>query len=607
MAAPQRWSAGSRPVGGPRDDHPGGEVVRLLAHDRLGHAQRRGLVAQQQVLAPGSAPLGARVERLRARSRPSRGPTPRRSCPGGRSTRSAASAPTRGCGHQPEPRDQHDRDHGQQHAGDSGRDAGRVDAALHPRQVLRDAAGDPAPPGARAVTLPTDAPWSLLACHGRAARRARRCWRSSPAATSTARARSPPRSPGRSCCCWPCPARCRSRPAAPGRLAVAGLAGLAAWSAVSLAWAPLAGPVIDGVQRMLLYLGVLLAAVALLRDPRAARAVGAGAGAGRGGGDRATACRAGCCRASRSISSGSFGAGGAARAADHLLERRGPARRDGAAALRAARRGPDRVPLPLRAAALAACAPLGAGVYLSYSRGAHRGDGARPAGAARRWCRPGSSCGPPWPAWWRARSRPRARPRSRASPRWRGARRPGSTDGALMLALLLAIMAIAALVAWRSVAAESRGGARGGRLPFARRLPPSRARPRCWLRGRAGAGRPARGRRTRTAGERVRVQAVAAGLGQLPALRVLAGGLRGVRRSTPSTAWASAASGSSGARSAAWRREPPRFTRCRSRRRWSSAFPACCCWGSSSAPWVRAARRAVRLGIPLAAGASASA
>ena len=57
-----------------------------------------------------------------------------------------------------------------------------------------------------------------------------------------------------------------------GRVALAGLAGLAVWSAVSLAWAPLVGPAVDSVQRLLLYTGALLAAVALLRQPLAARA-----------------------------------------------------------------------------------------------------------------------------------------------------------------------------------------------------------------------------------------------------------------------------------------------------------------------------------------------
>ena len=54
---------------------------------------------------------------------------------------------------------------------------------------------------------------------------------------------------------------------------MAGLAALAAWSAVSLAWAPLAGPAFRDVQRLVLYLGALIAAAALLRDRRAGRAV----------------------------------------------------------------------------------------------------------------------------------------------------------------------------------------------------------------------------------------------------------------------------------------------------------------------------------------------
>ena len=59
----------------------------------------------------------------------------------------------------------------------------------------------------------------------------------------------------------------------PGRAAIAGLGLIAAWTAVSFAWAPLAGPVTDNLIRSLLYLGTLVAAIALLRPRRAARAV----------------------------------------------------------------------------------------------------------------------------------------------------------------------------------------------------------------------------------------------------------------------------------------------------------------------------------------------
>ncbi len=55
----------------------------------------------------------------------------------------------------------------------------------------------------------------------------------------------------------------------PGRLALVGLALLLGWSALSMTWAPLAGRVEDDVQRLLLYLGAFIAAMALLRGPRA--------------------------------------------------------------------------------------------------------------------------------------------------------------------------------------------------------------------------------------------------------------------------------------------------------------------------------------------------
>jgi hypothetical protein len=60
--------------------------------------------------------------------------------------------------------------------------------------------------------------------------------------------------------------------AGPGRLALAGLAALVAWTGLSILWAPVAGAAVDSVQRGLLYLGALLAAVPVLRDPRVRRA-----------------------------------------------------------------------------------------------------------------------------------------------------------------------------------------------------------------------------------------------------------------------------------------------------------------------------------------------
>ena len=57
----------------------------------------------------------------------------------------------------------------------------------------------------------------------------------------------------------------------PGRLALAGLLLLTVWTAASVSWAPIAGRAQDDVQRLLLYLGAFIAAVALLRGPLARR------------------------------------------------------------------------------------------------------------------------------------------------------------------------------------------------------------------------------------------------------------------------------------------------------------------------------------------------
>jgi hypothetical protein len=59
----------------------------------------------------------------------------------------------------------------------------------------------------------------------------------------------------------------------PARLALAGLLGLAAWTLLSTAWAPQAGPAYHDGQRVFLYAGALLAAVALLRGRSTLRAL----------------------------------------------------------------------------------------------------------------------------------------------------------------------------------------------------------------------------------------------------------------------------------------------------------------------------------------------
>jgi hypothetical protein len=58
----------------------------------------------------------------------------------------------------------------------------------------------------------------------------------------------------------------------PAWLAVGGLAGLTAWTAASVSWAPLRDAAQDDAQRLLLYLGALLAGIAVFRSRPSARA-----------------------------------------------------------------------------------------------------------------------------------------------------------------------------------------------------------------------------------------------------------------------------------------------------------------------------------------------
>lgn len=151
----------------------------------------------------------------------------------------------------------------------------------------------------------------------------------------------------------------------PGRLAVTGLAALAALAALSATWAPLRGPALDDAGRTALYLGALLAAAALLRG-RAARAAEPTLLAGialvivAGLSERLLP---GVFELARSKSA--FGrleqpltywnAVGALAAMGLVL------------ALRVA--GDPGRGRRTRAAATAACAPLGAGLLLTFSRG----------------------------------------------------------------------------------------------------------------------------------------------------------------------------------------------------------------------------------------------
>jgi hypothetical protein len=154
-----------------------------------------------------------------------------------------------------------------------------------------------------------------------------------------------------------------------GRLAVLGLAGLAAWTAISIAWTPLIGPAIDSVERALLYLGVLLAAVAVLRYRQAVRAVepvlalGALVAIGYGLSGRLLPGVVDL------LSERSYGAGG--RLEQPITYWNAEGLLAGMGLLLCLRLAGDRTrPLWMRAAAAAACAPFGAAVYLTYSRGA---------------------------------------------------------------------------------------------------------------------------------------------------------------------------------------------------------------------------------------------
>ena len=153
----------------------------------------------------------------------------------------------------------------------------------------------------------------------------------------------------------------------PGRAALGGLVLIWLWTALSLTWAPLGGTATDSVTRLLLYVGALLAACALLRDHRSVRvaeglfAFGSVAVIGYGLVGRLVP---GIVDLSRSAKAGGrleqpityWNAEGALAAMGLVLCAR--------------LAGDGSRPVQVRALAAACCAPLGLGVYLSYSRGA---------------------------------------------------------------------------------------------------------------------------------------------------------------------------------------------------------------------------------------------
>jgi O-antigen ligase/polysaccharide polymerase Wzy-like membrane protein len=152
-----------------------------------------------------------------------------------------------------------------------------------------------------------------------------------------------------------------------GRVAIAALTLLGLWTLLSVTWAPIAGTAYGAGQIVLLYVGGLMAAAALLRLPAAQRAVEPGLGAGALiviGYALAGRLAPGLLHFARSVSAQGrleqpltyWNAMGELAALGFVL----CARLAGDA---------DR-PRALRAGAAAAAAPLGLGVYLSFSRGA---------------------------------------------------------------------------------------------------------------------------------------------------------------------------------------------------------------------------------------------
>ena len=152
-----------------------------------------------------------------------------------------------------------------------------------------------------------------------------------------------------------------------GWLALGGLALMTVWSALSVTWAPLRGPAIEAVERLALYSGGLLLAIAVLRTRAALRAVEPGLAAGATlviGYGLAGRLLPGVVHLDHSRSAGGrleqpityWNAEGGLAAVGLIL---------------CARLAADRTrPRAVRIAAAAATVPLGTGVYLSYSRGA---------------------------------------------------------------------------------------------------------------------------------------------------------------------------------------------------------------------------------------------
>ena len=151
-----------------------------------------------------------------------------------------------------------------------------------------------------------------------------------------------------------------------GRVALAGAALFAAWTAVSMAWSPVSSAALDDAQRVLLYVGALVAATAFLVPGRPARWLEPGLAAGAlvvilyGLSERLLPW---LIELDRSESA-------AARLEQPITYWNAMGLVGAIGLILAARLAGDASRgLRLRCAAAAACAPLGAGVYLTFSRG----------------------------------------------------------------------------------------------------------------------------------------------------------------------------------------------------------------------------------------------
>jgi O-Antigen ligase len=253
----------------------------------------------------------------------------------------------------------------------------------------------------------------------------------------------------------------------PAWLALAGLAGITAWTGVSISWAPLSSPATGNLVRLLLYIGALVAAVALLRERLPARAlepalalgsvvvIGYGlAGRVLPGVVHLSQSRTANGRLEQPITY--WNAEGALSAVGLVL---------------CARLAGDRSrPVAMRAAAAAAAAPLGAGVYLSFSRGAIAAAvvglivllAAAPSWAQLR------AAGVSVAAGVAAAAVAAVLPGVASLDGSAGAR---ERDGAIMLGVLLLLAAVAAGAQAWSAAAERRGRVGAGEVALARRLP----------------------------------------------------------------------------------------------------------------------------------------